>query len=257
MKYVSGVRPSGHLHIGNYLGALRQWKQISEAGIEHHFFVADLHGQHSPDEIAVTQGTLASLGLHCPLQSAEPAVLHLAHELSFHVPIGWLKRMTQFKDKSQSEAATLALFAYPVLMAADILHHRATHVPVGADQKQHVEFVRDLVDSLPAKGFTKPDAVIGDYPRIMSLMDGTQKMSKSDPNDMSRINLTDSADAIRKKIRAAKTSMSPADVSPEAENLTRVYRAFCGDRQHERWPEFKAELVDLLVADAEKRMRRA
>jgi tryptophanyl-tRNA synthetase len=251
MKFVSGIRPTGHIHIGNYLGAIRQWKAL-QAEHDCHFFVADLHGQSTPDEIATTQDVLAKHGLYCPLQSADMGVLHLAHELSFHVPAGWLNRMTQFKDKSQSEAATLALFSYPVLMAADILHHGATHVPIGDDQRQHIEFVRDLVDSLAAKGrhFTKPEAVIGDYPRIMSLKDGTKKMSKSDPDDDSRINLSDAPDVIRLKImKKAKTAMELSDDTPEVANLKAIYRAFGGRREHTRWKDFKEELVERIIAE--------
>lgn len=134
-------------------------------------------------------------------------------------------------------------------MAADLFHCHATHVPVGNDQVQHIEFARDLWDKLPQPHFPKPQAVIGDYPRIMSLTDATRKMSKSDPDDDSRINVTDDADTIRRKIRAAKTSMSITDDTPEAVNLRTIYKALGGEREHVRWPVFKAELVELLVAE--------
>ena len=137
-------------------------------------------------------------------------------------------------------------------MAADIFHFGGTHIPVGADQVQHIEFVRDLCDSMNAKGYggyTKPEAVVGEYPRIMSLTNATRKMSKSDPDEMSRINVTDTPDEIRAKIRAAKTSMNVSDDTPEARNLKTIYRAVGGVTAHDRWPSFKAELVDLLVKE--------
>jgi tryptophanyl-tRNA synthetase len=165
--------------------------------------------------------------------------------------IGQLSRMTQYKDKSEKEIQTAALLTYPALMAADIFHLGGTHVPVGNDQVQHIEFARDLWDKLDDPPFPKPQAVLSEYPRIMSLTDGARKMSKSDPDDMSRINLTDSADVIRAKIRAAKTSMSLADDTPEARNLKTIYRAVGGTQEHDRWPSFKAELVYLLVAELE------
>lgn len=254
-RYVSGIRPTGHVHIGNYLGAIRQWKSIQDAGHKCLFFIADLHGISTYDEVMATHEALLRCGIdprNIAIQSHyDGGLLRLAHDLAFHVPIGWLNRMTQFKDKSQTEAATLALFSYPVLMAADILFHGATHVPIGDDQRQHLEFVRDLVDSLAAKGitYTKPEPVLGDYPRVMSLTDGTKKMSKSDPDDNSRINLSDSPEAIRRKIMAAKTSMSISDDTPEANNLRLLYRAFGGQQEHTRWKAFKGELVDLVIAE--------
>ena len=256
MKYVSGIRPTGHVHIGNYLGALRQWKQIQDSGHDCLFFIADMHGVSTREEIDATMRSLIRCGIDRKkliVQSDRAChLLKLAHQLSFQVPVGWLNRMTQFKDKSQSEAATLALFSYPVLMAADILHNEATHVPIGNDQVQHIEFVRDLVDSLASKGFryTKPTAVLGDYPRIMSLTDGTKKMSKSDPDDDSRINLCDSPVEIRRKVmHKAKTSMSLTDYTPEVRNLKTIYRAFGGNQQHTRWKAFKEELADLIAAE--------
>lgn len=256
--YVSGIRP-GRIHLGNYLGALRQWREVKFTDHGHHFFVADLHDNRPGWEADETVYQLQNLGIHARKQSeyAGP-LLRLAHDLSFHAPCGWLNRMTQFKDKSETEAPTLALFSYPVLMAADILFNRATHVPVGADQAQHVEFVRDLVGSLHARGlnpeFLKPTVEIGNYPRIMSLKDASKKMSKSDPDDDSRINMDDSADAVRRKVRAAKTSMGVCDNTAEARNLRAIYLACGGARaDHARWPEFKAELTDLLVAELKAR----
>jgi tryptophanyl-tRNA synthetase len=254
VKYVSGIRPTGHVHIGNYLGAIRQWKALQAAGNDCLFFIADLHGISTAEEIEDTLRALSGCGIHNLVVQGHhaPRLLKLAHDLSFHVPVGWLNRMTQFKDKSQTESANLALFSYPVLMAADILYHGATHVPIGDDQRQHLEFVRDLVDSLAAKDivFTKPEPVLGEYPRIMSLKDGTRKMSKSDPDDDSRINLSDTPDQIRRKImEKAKTSMSLTDDTPEVVNLKTIYRAFGGTQDHTRWKEFKAELVQLIVGE--------
>ena len=248
MRYVSGIRPTGHVHIGNYLGAIRQWKALQGNGCECLFFVADLHGVSTPAEVEATRLALLAGGIHpenLVVQSDHShELLRLAHDLAFHVPVGGRNWMTQFKDKSLTEAATLALFSYPVLMAADILYHGATHVPIGDDQRQHLEFVRDLVDSLAAKGIhhTKPEPLLGDYPRVMSLKDGTKKMSKSDPDDDSRINLTDSPDAIRRKIMdKAKTAMSLTDDTPEVANLKTIYRAFGGRQEHSRWKAFKEE----------------
>lgn len=248
-RYVSGIRPTGMIHLGNYLGAIREWKALPAGGV---FFIADLHTQD-----AMTYETEESLW-RCGIDQVvieskhRDDILALYHFASFHVPVGWLKRMTQFKDKSLTEDATLSLLAYPVLMAADIFHFGGTHVPVGADQVQHIEFVRDLCDSMNAKdigGYLKPEAVIGDCPRIMSLTDATRKMSKSDPDDSSRINVTDTPDQIRAKVRAAKTSMSVSDDTPEARNLRTIYQALGGTREHDRWSAFKAELVDLLVQE--------
>ncbi|QEL14733.1 tryptophan--tRNA ligase [Limnoglobus roseus] len=246
-RYVSGIRPTGEIHLGNYLGAVRRWRSLE--GV---FFVADLHGLGGA--VQETAESLSRCGVqNVVVESDHKAdILELYHQLSFLTPTVLLGRMTQFKDKSASEMATLSLFAYPVLMAADIFYFGGTHIPVGSDQMQHIEFARDLWDVLRARGstsFEKPEAVIGDSPRIMSLTDATRKMSKSDPDEMSRINVSDPPDVIRQKVRAAKTSMSMADDTPEANNLRTIYRAVGGTRVHERWPTFKAELVDLLIVE--------
>lgn len=260
-RYVSGIRPTGHIHLGNYLGAIRQWLDIQDRH-ECVFFVADLHG--SPELAEATHNTLLELGLSSVFTESfhRHDILSLQHALAPHVPVGRLRRMTQYKDKSRSEEASLSLFAYPVLMAADIFYYGGTHIPVGEDQAQHVEFARDLHDRLRVMGLLetiahgcfrhtlhKPCAIIGNYPRIMSLTDATRKMSKSDPDDMSRINVTDSPDTIRAKIMAAKSSMSPGDDTPEARNLRTIYRALGGKKEHERWKPFKAELVELLIGE--------
>lgn len=249
-RYVSGIRPTGSIHLGNYLGAIQQWKRLqSEATCE--FFVADLHGLHCKEEAMETYVEFLKLGIkNVALQSQFGERHLLLHARLLHyASIGHLSRMTQFKDKSSKEAQTAALLSYPVLMAADLFHCRATHVPVGNDQMQHIEFARDLWDKLPDPQFPKPEAVVGEYPRIMSLTDATRKMSKSDPDDNSRINVTDSSDTIRGKIMAAKSSMAPSDDTPEARNLRTIYRALGGTNEHERWRPFKDELVELLVEE--------
>jgi tryptophanyl-tRNA synthetase len=249
-RYVSGIRPTGHIHLGNYLGALRQWKILQEQG-DCLFFIADLHGKHSNGEAYRTLASLSRLGIErLALQSDFGHDHLLIHaDLLHYATLGHLSRMTQFKDKSEKETETAALLTYPVLMAADIFHNRGTHIPVGNDQVQHIEFARDLWDKLPDPTFPKPEAVISEYPRIMSLTDGTRKMSKSDPDEASRINVTDSADVIRAKVMAAKSSMAIPDDTPEAKNLRTIYRAVGGTTEHDRWPSFKRELVELLVAE--------
>lgn len=245
MKVVSGIRPSGHIHIGNYLGAISQWKKLS--GV---FFIADLHGLHTVEEIDSTVAALGRCGVDSVLQSDFGAAhLRLYTQLQHYATIGQLSRMTQYKDKAEKETETAALLTYPVLMAADIFHNGGTHVPVGNDQVQHIELARDLWDKLPNPAFPKPQAMVSEYPRIMSLKDGTRKMSKSDPDDDSRINLSDDADAIRRKIMdKAKTAMNLDDDTPEVTNLKTIYRAFGGEQKHTRWKDFKIELVDLIVA---------
>jgi tryptophanyl-tRNA synthetase len=251
-RYVSGIRPTGSIHLGNYLGAIRQWKKLQEEA-DCLFFVADLHGIHSESEVDDTIKELMRCGVaptRIAIQSRfGPGHLLLHAKLLHYATIGQLSRMTQYKDKAEKETETAALLTYPVLMAADIFHLGGTHVPVGNDQVQHIEFARDLWDKLPETPFPKPQAVIGDYPRIMSLTDGTRKMSKSDPDDLSRINVTDSSDQIKAKIMAAKTSMNPNDETPEARNLRTIYKALGGEQTHGRWRPFKEELIDLLVAE--------
>jgi tryptophanyl-tRNA synthetase len=252
IRYVSGIRPTGSIHLGNYLGAIRQWKRLQDEA-ECLFFVADLHGVHSEYEIFGTVGTLLRAGIRqVQVQSGfDKAHLALHANLQHYSTIGQLSRMTQYKAKAEKEAETAALLTYPVLMAADIFHNGGTHVPVGNDQVQHIEFARDLFDRAhEALGLkVKPQAVVSEYPRIMSLTDGSRKMSKSDLDDMSRINVTDDADTIRKKVISAKSSMNPQDETPEARNLRMIYRAVGGKRAHDRWKPFKEELVELLVAE--------
>ncbi len=224
-RILSGVQPTGNLHLGNYLGAIRNWVQMQD-DYECLYMLADLHAITVPQEPqalrkAVREVTAAMIA--CGIdpkksaifpQSAIAAHSELAWILSCHTPLGWLNRMTQFKEKAgkHREEAVLGLYSYPVLMAADVLVYKATHVPVGEDQKQHLELCRHIAGAFnrqyETEFFPLPEPLIlGDATRVMSLRDGTKKMSKSDESDYSRINLTDDADAIAKKFKKAKSDM--------------------------------------------------
>lgn len=278
-RIFSGVQPTGNLHLGNYLGAIRNWVSL-QADYECIYCIVDMHAITIPQDPAalrsatreVTAAYIAS-GID-PMQniifnqSAVAAHAELAWIFNCLTPIGWLNRMTQFKEKAgkQREQAMAGLFVYPVLMAADILAYKATHVPVGEDQKQHLELARDIagafnrqygVDFFP---LTEP-LIFGAATRVMSLRDGTKKMSKSDTSDASRINLTDDADTIGQKIRRAKSdaemglTYEPAR-RPEAANLLAIYAAFSGEDpaavaerfSAQGFAAFKGELADLAVA---------
>jgi tryptophanyl-tRNA synthetase len=261
MRVVSGIQPTGKPHLGNYLGAIRNYVRMQDdadaAGGQSLYFLADLHAisqPHVPAELAASTlemvATLVACGLdpqRCVLfnQAQVPAHAELQWLLSGTARMGWLNRMTQWKDKAgkNREGQSVALFTYPVLQAADVLLYQATHVPVGDDQKQHLELARDIAqkfnnDFCPAETplFALPDPIIPkDTARIMSLRDGTAKMSKSDPSDMSRINLTDDADTIMSKIRKAKTDPEPLPSEaaglagrPEAANLVCIFAAMAG-----------------------------
>jgi tryptophanyl-tRNA synthetase len=277
-RIFSGVQPTGNLHLGNYLGAIRNWVAL-QRDYDCIFCIVDLHALTVPQDPAqlkaqtreVTAAYIAS-GIdpeRCVIfnQSAVPGHAELAWLLSCLTPLGWLNRMTQFKEKAgkQREEAGLGLFAYPVLMAADIILYKATHVPVGEDQKQHLELARDIAGAFNRRYgvefFPLPEPMIfGAATRVMSLRDGTKKMSKSDTSDYSRINMTDDAETIALKIRKAKTdpqslpaTIAEAETRPEAENLLGIYAAL-GDLTREqaiaRWAgrnfsEFKSELADL------------
>ena len=252
-RIFSGVQPTGNLHLGNYLGAIRNWAALQK-DFDCLYGIVDLHAltvAQEPDALRahtreVTAAFIAS-GIdakHCAIfnQSAVPGHSQLAWLLSCMTPLGWLNRMTQFKDKAgkHREQAGLGLYAYPVLMAADVLLYRATHVPVGADQKQHLELVRDIAGAFNRRYgveyFPLPEPqIFGAATRVMSLRDGTAKMSKSDPSDYSRINLTDDRDTIALKIRKAKTDPEPLpddpkglEGRPEAANLIGIYAALAG-----------------------------
>ncbi len=266
MRIVSGIQPTGNLHLGNYLGAIRNWVRMQE---EHEagtclFFLADLHAismPHDPATLSANTREMVAALVACGIdpdrsilfnQAQVPAHAELQWLLNGTARIGWLNRMTQFKDKSgkNREGASVALFTYPVLQAADVLLYQATHVPVGEDQKQHLELARDVAqkfnnDFCPGYSdensevpgvFILPEPIIPpDAARIMSLRDGSSKMSKSDPSDMSRINLTDDADTIMKKVKKAKTDPEPLPIDEkelegrsEAANLVGIYAAMSG-----------------------------
>lgn len=245
MKYVTGIRPTGNIHLGNYLGAIKRAKEFGSI-----VFIADLHGVHTKEEIHVTRKCLRHLGIETILQSDFGLEhLRLYADLQHYATIGHLSRMTQYKEKSEKETQTASLLTYPVLMAADIFHLKGTHIPVGSDQVQHIEFIRDLYDKLSEKPFPKPEAAVSQYPRIMSLTDGTKKMSKSEPDDMSRINITDDAETIRSKIMGAKTAMAIDDDTPEMVNLKTIYKAVGGTENHTRFKNFKTELSELIIKE--------
>ena len=292
-RVFSGVQPTGNLHLGNYLGAIQRFVDL-QATHECIFCVVDLHAITVPQDPAtltasireVTAAFIAS-GIdakkHIVFNQSQVAEhAELAWVFNCVARIGWLNRMTQFKEKAgkDREQASIGLFAYPALMAADILAYRATHVPVGEDQKQHLELARDIAqkfnldfaDSIAAHGlgigeaggfFPLPEPLIqGPATRVMSLRDGAKKMSKSDASDNSRINLTDDAEQIASKIRKAKTDPEPlpSDIAglagrPEADNLVGIYAALqrttkadvLRDHGGANFSTFKGALVDLAV----------
>lgn len=289
MRIVSGIQPTGNLHLGNYLGAIRNWVRMQdEATAQGHeclFFLADLHAismPHVPADLAGNTREMVAALVACGIDPARavlfnqaqvPAHAELQWLLNGTARMGWLNRMTQFKDKSgkNREGASIALFTYPVLQAADVLLYQATHVPVGDDQKQHLELARDIAQkfnndfaSEAAPVFTLPEPIIPPAAaRIMSLRDGSAKMSKSDPSDMSRINLTDDADTIMQKVKKAKTDPEPlpGEIAglagrAEAANLVGIYAALSGKTPAEVLDEFagqgfgafKPALGEVLVA---------
>jgi tryptophanyl-tRNA synthetase len=252
-RIFSGIQPTGNLHLGNYLGAIRNWVALQHQ-YECIFCIVDLHALTQPQDPAelrtatreVTAGYIAA-GIdpeRCTIfnQSMVSAHTELAWLLGCLTPLGWLNRMTQFKERAgrNREMAGLGLYAYPVLMAADILVYKATHVPVGEDQKQHLELARDIAGAFnwryECEFFPLPEPqIFGAATRVMSLRDGSKKMSKSDTSDYSRINMTDDAASIALKIRRAKTDPKPlpfttADLErrPEADNLIGIYAALSG-----------------------------
>ena len=253
-RIFSGIQPTGNLTLGNYLGAIRNWVAL-QADYDCLYCVVDLHALTVWQEpAALTEATrqvtaaLIACGIDARKhilfnQSRNPDHAELAWYLTCVARMGWLNRMTQFKEKAgkNREDTAAGLFVYPTLMAADILAYRGTHVPVGEDQKQHLELVRDI--AIKFNNDWGVDAffpvieplILGEATRVMSLRDGTRKMSKTDPSDMTRINLTDDADTIVKKIRKAKTDPDalPAEKKgfegrPEAENLVTIYAALTG-----------------------------
>jgi len=293
-RVFSGVQPTGNLHLGNYLGAIVKFVALQQQ-FDCIYCVVDLHAITVPVDVwggpevlrqstrEVTAAFIAS-GIdpqkHIVFnQSQVHQHAELAWVFNCVARMGWLNRMTQFKEKAgkDRENASIGLFAYPSLMAADILVHRATHVPVGEDQKQHLELCRDIAqkfnndfgESIRARGFgdaffplTEP-VIQGPATRVMSLRDGTKKMSKSDASDNSRINLTDDADTIAQKIRKAKTDPEPLpseeaglEARPEADNLVGIYAGLADKPKAEvlkefggaQFSTFKSALVDISVA---------
>lgn len=289
-RVFSGVQPTGNLHLGNYLGAIAKFVALQDR-YDCIYCVVDLHAitvWQDPAELPRATREVTAAFIACGIDPAKHIVFNqsqvaehaeLAWVFNCVARVGWLNRMTQFKEKAgkDRENASVGLYSYPTLMAADILVYRATHVPVGEDQKQHLELSRDVAQkfnndyaaSIRAHGygdafFPLPEPIIqGPATRVMSLRDGSKKMSKSDASDYSRINLTDDADAIAQKIRKAKTDPAPLPSEeeglrsrPEADNLVGIYAALAGTTKSEalrehggsQFSQFKAAFVDLAVA---------
>jgi tryptophanyl-tRNA synthetase len=288
-RVFSGMQPTGNLHLGNYLGAMLNWIHMQDTH-ECIYCVVDLHAitvWQNPTELKQAIRDVTAAYLACGLDPRKSIIFNqsqvaehaeLAWIFNCVARIGWLNRMTQFKEKAgkDKEAASVGLYIYPNLMAADILAYHATHVPVGEDQKQHLELARDIAikfnnDFAPAiaaagiaDGFFVPPEpyITGPATRVMSLRDGTKKMSKSDPSDLSRLNLTDDAETIARKIRKAKTDPDalPSEAAglkgrPEAENLVGIYAALAGETVSAvltqygggQFSTFKNALADLAV----------
>ena len=250
-RVVSGIQPTGGLHLGNLLGAILRWVRMQDEA-ECLYFLADLHAltvDLDPHQLRANVREMAAALIASGIdpnksilfaQSAVPAHAELAWILQCTARVGWLNRMTQFKEKSgrNKEGSSVGLYTYPVLQAADVLLYQATHVPVGEDQKQHIELARDIAikfnNDFEVELFIPPEPFIGGgtAARVMSLRDGSVKMSKSDPSEQSRIHLTDDNDAIAQKIRKAKTDPDPLpedpallEQRPEAKNLVGIYAA--------------------------------
>ena len=280
-RILSGIQPTGNLHLGNYFGAINNFVLLQKE-YECFFMLANMHAitvKYEPqileDNILETTAALVASGIDPKnntifVQSSVSAHAELAWIFNCTARIGWLNRMTQFKEKagSNKEKASVGLFTYPILMAADILLYRATHVPVGEDQKQHLELCRDIAikfnnDFKVNDFFVTPEPIIPEnISRVMSLRDGTKKMSKSEESDLSRINLTDDADLILKKIQKGKTdseaiseSILKSNTRPEARNLINIFSALTGKKMQDvitNWngkafSEFKKELGLLLI----------
>ena len=282
MRVVSGIQPTGGLHLGNLLGAILRWVRMQDEA-QCLFFLADLHSlsDHIDPATRLAHRRDMAAALIASGIDTDRAILFAQSDVTAHAELcwilngtarmGWLNRMTQWKDKAgkNREAASVALFDYPVLQAADILLYQATHVPVGEDQKQHIELTRDIAvkfnNDFDVELFTVPEPFIGGgtAARVMSLRDGTRKMSKSDPSEMTRIHLTDSDDEIAQKVRKAKTDPEPLpadpaglDSRPEAKNLVgilaavqdRSVEAVLAEFAGQGFGAFKPALADALVA---------
>ena len=289
-RVFSGVQPTGNLHLGNYLGAINKFVALQDTH-DCIYCVVDLHAitvPQKPEELVSNIREVTAAFIACGIDPAKHVVFNqsqvaehaeLAWIFNCVARIGWLNRMTQFKEKAgkDRENASVGLYSYPTLMAADILIYRATHVPVGEDQKQHLELARDIAqkfnndfaESISRAGhgeefFPLPEPLIqGPATRVMSLRDGSKKMSKSDPSDYSRINLSDDAETIAQKVRKAKTDpevlpSEPAGLEgrPEADNLVGIYAALADTSKAEvlrdfggaNFSNFKRSLVELAVA---------
>ncbi|MDG5489198.1 tryptophan--tRNA ligase [Sphingomonas sp. BGYR3] len=286
MRVVSGIQPTGNLHLGNYLGAIKQWvamqDQVASGGGQSLFFLADLHAltvHQEPAALANATIEMAAALMAAGIDPAKsilfnqarvPAHSELCWLLGGTARMGWLNKMTQWKDKAgkNSEGASVGLFTYPVLQAADVLVYKATHVPVGEDQKQHLELARNIATKFntdfAVELFPLPEPMIGSAaPRVMSLRDGSAKMSKSDPSDASRVNLIDSDDVIAQKCRKARTDAEPLpgemaglEGRAEAKNLVTIYAALAGraptdvlgEFAGQGFGQFKPALADLMIA---------
>ena len=286
MRVVSGIKPTGNLHLGNYLGAVKQWvamqDDIQQQGGETLYFIADLHGLTEwidPAELGANTIEMAATVIAAGIdpersilfnQTRVPQHSELAWLLNNVARVGWLNRMTQFKDKAgkNREGASVGLYDYPVLMAADVLLYNATHVPVGDDQKQHLELARDIAAKFnldyKVDLFTQPEPMVSAAaPRIMSLRDAATKMSKSNPSEQARVNLVDDDETIAAKFRKAKSDADalPDTVAgladrPEAKNLVTIYAALAdstpdrviADYAGQGFGTFKPALADLAVA---------
>ena len=282
----SGVQPTGNLHLGNYLGAVKRFVELQDANAMCIYCLVDLHAitnWQDPKELRQNTIEVTAAFLACGLRQ-ENSIIFNQSQVTTHTElawifncvarIGWLNRMTQFKEKAgkNRENASLGLYCYPTLMAADILAYHATHVPVGEDQKQHLELTRDIAtkfnnDFNTPDFFPIPEPIIeGTATRIMSLRDGTKKMSKSAASDMSRINLTDDSDSIRKKIQKAKTDPFELPSAkeelvnrPEAENLLGIYATLANQSIEKTLEQFsgsdfkklKDALSDILISELE------
>ena len=279
-RIFSGVQPTGNLHLGNYLGAIKNWARL-QFEYDCIYCVVDLHAITTPQDPSelrsntreVTAGLMAA-GIDPKRniifnQSRVSGHAELAWVFNCVARLGWLNRMTQFKEKAgkRRDNATVGLYAYPTLMAADILLYKATHVPVGEDQKQHLELTRDIAKAFNSmfetEFFPMPEPLILGAARVMSLRDGSKKMSKSDDSDYSRINMTDDADSIALKVRKARTDPDPLPESTgglegrtEAANLLGIYGALadktvqqvCEEFAGKPFSQFKLQLIDLAIA---------
>ena len=284
-RVFSGIKPSGGLTMGNYLGAIKRFVEMQNADFESIYCVVDMHAitvWQDPSDLRYATRELVAAYIASGIdpeksilfnQSQVPAHAELGWIFNCVARVGWMNRMTQFKDKAgkNAEAVSLGLYAYPSLMAADILTYHATHVPVGEDQKQHVELTRDIAAKFnhdyKTDFFPRPEPIIdGPATRVMNLRDGSKKMSKSGASDMERINMTDDATLIAKKFKKAKSDAEPLPDSveglkgrPEAKNLVEIYAALSDttpeavikEFANAQWGRFKPALADLAVAKLE------